>query len=341
MADVLTKRERVQAALKGEELDRVPVSAWSHDYLREWTPEGLADATLEAYAKYDWDFIKVNPRASYYAEAWGARFKASGQADKSPDLTKPGLTPSTNLSRIHPVDPSEGPFGEQLQALKLISRRLHKEAPFVQTIFTPLAVLSRMSGSTDIVRQLMKEQPEKLEKAISAITETLAAYAAACLKAGADGIFLATVDWGTRQTLLEAEFDRWVRPYDLRILEAARRGTFNILHVCREDNLLQQALDYPVHAFNWATHSPTNLTLQEAASLTDKALIGGIDHEGTIMRSNPGDVVMEAQFAIAQTGGRRFLLAPGCSIPPLTPEHNLRALKEAAVSGIPGTRRRD
>src|SRR5581483_3063562 len=215
MADVLNKRERVQAALRGEELDHVPASAWGHDYLREWSAEGLADATVEAYRRYDWDFIKVNPRASYYAEAWGARFKPSGEADKSPELTKSGLTSANSLSRIHPVDPSEGPFGEQLQALKLIARRLRKEVPFVQTVFTPLAVLSRMSN-TATVRRFMREEPALLERAVDAITQTLGAYATACLKAGADGIFLATVEWGNSETLSEKEFDRWVRPFDLR-----------------------------------------------------------------------------------------------------------------------------
>ncbi|MFQ5880753.1 MAG: uroporphyrinogen-III decarboxylase, partial [Dehalococcoidia bacterium] len=65
----MTKRQRVFAALEGDEVDRVPVSAWGHDFLREWSAEGLALATLDAYRNYDWDFIKVNPRATYYAEA--------------------------------------------------------------------------------------------------------------------------------------------------------------------------------------------------------------------------------------------------------------------------------
>ena len=36
--------------------------------------------------------------------------------------------------------------------------------------------------------------------------------------------------------------------------------------------------------------------------------------------------------AIGEMGGRRFLLAPGCSVDPKTPEANLRALVEAARS---------
>jgi len=70
----MTKNERVAAALKGDHVDAVPVSAWWHDFEREWSASDLAEATLEAYRKYDWDFIKVNPRASYFGEAFGAKY---------------------------------------------------------------------------------------------------------------------------------------------------------------------------------------------------------------------------------------------------------------------------
>ncbi len=61
----MTKLERVLAAVRGEQLDRVPISFWGHDYLREWSAEGLASAMLERHFNYDWDWMKVNPRAVY------------------------------------------------------------------------------------------------------------------------------------------------------------------------------------------------------------------------------------------------------------------------------------
>ena len=63
----MSKRERVMAALQGGAVDHVPVSFWGHDFLREWSPEGLAAAMLESVQTYDYDFLKVNPRATYYA----------------------------------------------------------------------------------------------------------------------------------------------------------------------------------------------------------------------------------------------------------------------------------
>jgi len=326
----LTKRERVLAALRGEEVDQVPVSAWGHDYLREWTAEGLAEATLEAYRRYDWDFIKVNPRASYYAEDWGCRYQASGRADAPPQTLAVAVKSAADLRSLRPLDPSRGAYGEQLAALRLIRDGLSGEAPFIQTVFSPLAVASRLAGSHEPIRRYMVEEPQTLEAALGVIGETLAGYARACLEAGADGIFFAGVEWGSRNYISAEQYSRFGRPFDLRVLDAVRGASFNLLHVCRNNNMLTDLLDYPVHAFHWATTGAGNPSLTDILARTDKAVMGGVSHDSTILSSRPEDVAAEARAAIEATGGRRFLLAPGCSIAPTTPEANLRAMIAAA-----------
>jgi uroporphyrinogen decarboxylase len=330
----MSKPERVFAALRGEEVDRVPVSAWWHDFAREWSPQGLADATLEAYRRYDWDFIKVNPRACYYAEDWGARYQQSDQPHQQPELLQPGVASPQDLRRVRPLDVSRGAYGEQLLALSIIARELAGEAPFIQAVFSPLAAMSRLAGSTKYVQKLMREAPQDLEAALEAIADTLRSYAAACLQEGASGIFFATVEWGGGDNISPEDYDRFARPFDLRVLEAVRDADFNVLHVCRESNHLARLLDYPVHVFHWASRSPGNPSLSDVRAKTGRALMGGVDHQHTIANGSPADVVAEAQDALERMGGRRsdghasrrFLLAPECSIDPQTPEENLRAL---------------
>ncbi|MCS7276976.1 MAG: hypothetical protein NZ695_08195 [Dehalococcoidia bacterium] len=326
----MDKTRRVLAALSGLAVDRVPVSAWGHDFRREWSPEGLAEATLEAYERYDWDFIKVNPRATYYAEAWGARFEPSADGSEGPRLVEPGLRGEADLARIEPVDPRRGPFGEQLQALRLIARRLGGEAPFVQTVFAPLAVLSRMAGGPGSVKEMMAKAPEALERALGAVAITLADYARACIEAGASGIFYATVEWGSRDLISPQEYARFGRPYDLRVLAAVAEAPFNILHVCRTRNLLLWLLDYPVSCFHWAAHEESNPALEEVKARVGVAVSGGVAHDGALANGDPEGVMAQALEAIRRSGGRRFLLAPGCSVPPSAPAECLRALRQAA-----------
>ncbi len=330
MATAISKTDRVLAALRGGPVDRVPVSAWWHDFSREWSPEGLAAATLEAYRKYDWDFIKVNPRATYYAEDWGARFRPAGE--RQPELLEPAVKSPEDLSRIRPLDPAQGAYGEQLAALAIVVRDVAGQAPVIQTVFSPLAAMSRISGSTRYVQRLMAEHPEPLLEALDAVAGTLAAYARACLDVGAAGVFFATVEWGSAAAIPADGYERFARPFDLRVLEAVRHAPFNVLHVCRDNNRLLRLLDYPVAAFHWDVTGVGNPSFADVAARTDRALMGGVSHTSTIASGSPDDVAAEARRAIDETGGQRFLLAPGCSVEPQTPEANLRALAEAARS---------
>lgn len=326
--ETLTRTERVLAALRGDEVDRVPVSAWWHDFAREWSPEGLAAAALESYREYGWDFIKVNPRACYYAEDWGAKYVRAPGGDKQPVLEQPGISSPEDLSRIRPLDVTRGAYGEQLEALRLIDGALRGEAPFIQTVFSPLAVVSRITGSTKYVQRLMREHPDALLEALEAIAETLAAYSRSCLEAGASGIFFATVEWGSRDNISLDDYNRFARPFDLRVLAAVQGAPFNVLHVCRDRNHLPDLLDYPVATFHWDALGEGNPSLKEVLKLTPAAVMGGVTHGDQMTSGSPAIIAKQAERAIIDTGGRRFLLAPGCSIEPTTPAVNLRTLAQ-------------
>jgi uroporphyrinogen decarboxylase len=325
----MDKRERVMAALAGQPLDRVPASFWGHDFLREWTAQGLAEAMLESFRRYDWDYLKVNPRATYYAEAWGCRYKPSGDATRGPETVDFVLKSAADLEKIKPVDIGQGPFAEQLEALRLIGRDLGGEAPFIQTVFSPLAVVGRMAnGDLEAIRRCMAEAPQALHGALAAVADTLAAYSRACLDAGASGIFFATVEWGTHDNATAEQYQEFGRPYDLRVLEAVQGAEMNVLHVCRPRNMFDLLADYPVHAINWAAGEPGNPGLKEGLARSGRAVMGGVA-VATVAQGARDEVAAEVRRALAETGGHRFLLAPGCSIPPQTPEANLLAVRSA------------
>lgn len=329
----MTKRERVAAALRGDEVDHVPVSFWGHDFLREWSAQDLADAMLDSVRTFDYDYLKVNPRATYYAEAWGCRFRPSNDATLGPEAEHLVVKQASDLGSIERVDVHQGAFAEQLEALRLIGAGLKGDVPFIQTVFSPLSVVGRLvDGDRSLVRRWMTEAPDALHTALAAVTETLAAYARACLETGADGIFFATTEWATPDACSPGEYETFGRRYDVPALESVSGAPFNVLHVCRPNNMLSALLDYPAAAVNWAVHALGNASLEETLPKTDKAVMGGVDERHALLRGAPDDVRALVAEALRQTGGRRFLLAPGCSIPPQTPAENLRAAVEAARS---------
>jgi uroporphyrinogen decarboxylase len=323
----MNKRERVTAALAGKPVDRVPASFWGHDYLREWSARGLADAMLESFRRYDWDYMKVNPRATYYAEAWGCRYRPSGDTTRGPETVDFVLKSVGDLEKIKRLDIGQGPFAEQLEALQLIGDGLGGEAAFIQTVFSPLEVLRRLAnGDREAVRGYMRQAPQALHGALAAVADTLAAYGRACVDAGASGIFFATVEWGTYDNATAEEYQEFGRSYDLRVLEAVQGAEMNVLHICRRRNMFDLLADYPVHAINWAVGEPGNPSLKEGLARSDKAVMGGVA-VATAAQGTPDGVMAEVRRALAETGGRRFLVAPGCSIPPETPEANLLAVR--------------
>lgn len=330
----MTKRERVMAALRGDDIDRPPVSFWGHDFIREWTAEGLAAAMLDSVRDYDYDYLKVNPRATYYAEAWGCRYRPSNDPALGPETESCVVHEASDLEAVRPVDATAGAFAEQLDALRLIAEGLGGEVPFVQTVFSPLSVVGRLATDRALVHRWMSEAPDALHSALDAVTETLAGYSKACLDLGADGIFFPTTEWGSRDACTVEQYETFGRPYDLRVLEVVQGAPFNIFHVCRPNNMLDELLDYPAPVVNWAVHAPGNASLEAALGKTGKAVMGGVNERKTLVDGTPEQVRDEVREALRQTGGRRFLLAPGCSISPQTPPANIRAAVEA-VRNVP------
>lgn len=331
----MSKRERVVAALSGAPVDRPPVSFWGHDFLREWTADGLAAAMLDSVRQYDYDYLKVNPRATYYAEAWGCTYTRPTDPNRHPEPQTWLLHEGADLDAVKPLDGTSGPFAEQLEALRLIGAGLADEVPFIQTVFSPLSVVGRLANDREAVRRWMTEAPNALHAALDAVTRTLASYAAACLDAGADGIFFATTEWATHDVLTVGEYNTFGRPYDIRVLQAVAGAPFNVLHVCRPHNMLDQLLDYPYAAVNWAVHAPGNASLAETLAKTNAAVMGGVDERHALLGGSPDEVRAQVQDALQQTAARRLLLAPGCSIEPRTPPVNILAavgaVKDAAA----------
>src|SRR5215212_736029 len=130
----MNKHERVAAALAGAAVDRPPVSTWRHFVDREQTAVDLAGAMLDYHRAYDWDWMKVNPRATYFAEAWGNTYDFERYISVVPTATRVTLRSLGDLDTIKPVDPTGGPFREQLQALDLMRRGLDGDAPVIQTV---------------------------------------------------------------------------------------------------------------------------------------------------------------------------------------------------------------
>src|SRR5512140_3912414 len=113
----MNKRERVMAAIRGEPVDRVPVSFWLHNFAAEHSAQALTNETTRLYKAFDWDFLKPQSRETCFAEMWGMQIEPSTQQTTKFTVKRHPLREARELETLRPADASQGALAEQLEAL--------------------------------------------------------------------------------------------------------------------------------------------------------------------------------------------------------------------------------
>ena len=81
-------KERIQACINNEVLDRPPVALWRHFPVDDQNPETLAAATLIFQQTYDFDLVKVTPASSFCVKDWGVEDQWMGDTEGTRRYTR-------------------------------------------------------------------------------------------------------------------------------------------------------------------------------------------------------------------------------------------------------------
>ncbi len=325
----LTHRQRLETTLSGGKPDRPPVSLWRHFPVDDQKPDTLAAAVTAFQIAFDFDFIKVTPASSYCIKDWGVEDLWRGNPEGTREYATPVITRFDDWRQLKPLDPRKGWLRESIDCLKLLIKEFSPHTPIIQTIFSPLSQVKNLVGKDRLLYHL-RACPEALHIGLETIAETTLAYLAELKKAGVDGIFFA-VQHAQYNLLSVPEFEAFCRHYDLKVLSGAADFWLNVGHIHGENILFDQVSDYPVHVLNWHDRQ-TAPTLAEAQHRFSGAVCGGLRQWETMLLGNPRTVASEAQDAIQQTGGLRFILGTGCVIPITAPYGNILAARRAVDS---------
>jgi uroporphyrinogen decarboxylase len=319
---------RIQAALRGEAVDRLPLSLWRHFHREDRTPRGLAEATLALTRAYDLDLVKLTPSGLYAVEDWaGRQIEYPGTDHDPPFLRTPAVTAPADWHRLPVLEPTAGALGRELEAIRLVTTALGGGIPCLMTVFSPLTLAFKLAGER--VAEHLRQDPETLHAGLAILAETTARFAQAALDAGADGLFFAT-QLASHRWVTPAEYDEFGTPYDLAVLDAAQPETgsaITVLHLHGQDVFFGLADRYPIHAVSWHNWE-TPPGLAEARKHTGRAFLTGLDRD----RLGQGPVAAiqaQVQEVLMQTGGRGLILAPSCVIPTSSPAGHLRAVRDA------------
>jgi uroporphyrinogen decarboxylase len=326
---VNTRRERIQACLRGEILDRVPIALWRHFPVDDQTPDTLAEAHLAFEASYDFDLVKVTPASSFSVKDWGVEDTWEGNMEGTRAYTKYIIKQPADWERL-PILGADSPYlAKQLACLRKIRQELGQNTPILQTVFNALSQAKHLAGE-DLLVVHLRRFPEAVERGLRSITQSTKRFIQAAAEAGADGIFYA-VQHAQARLLAPSEFTRFSRASDLELLDAAADLWCNMLHVHGDNVYFQSVADYPAQIINWHDRE-SGPSLAEARKQWDRVLCGGLSRT-TLVRGSPSLVKDEALDAIAQTGGQNLILSTGCVIPITTPYGNIRAARESVKPG--------
>ncbi len=322
----MTKRERLQAALLGQPVDRMPVAFWRHFPGDDQREDSLVQVSLDFQRRYDLDFIKLPVSSSYTVTDYGVKHEYRSNIGGDRTYTECVIKNIDDWRKIEPLDVRRGAYGWHLESLRRIIEQKEAATPVVVTMFHPLALAFYLAGQETCLVHL-RTNPEPVEIALKALAQTSADFARAAVEEGADGIFL-SARFAGYEILSAAEYNRFARPGDLAVLEAAGAGWFNILHVHGHHPMVQLLADYPAHVLNW--HDRTaHPDLAEAAHIFRGALMGGVDQYQTLELGTLDQVKAQVHNAVKQMSGRRLIVAPGCTYPLDVPQANLLAMRQS------------
>ncbi len=289
----LSRKERVDRALRGKDVDRTPFTFWHHFGLK--TPEEHVKATLDFHEKYRTDIVKVMSDFPY---------------------PKP-------QGPWYELKVDDNPFPAQIRALEQIRAGLNGDAYFIETIFNPWNVAEKLSSKEQLSR-LKTENPKKLLDALDAITESEIHHAKRSLAAGASGILLSVANANAKELSFD-DYKKFSAPFDRRILAAISSAPLNVLHLHVEAPYLDAFRDFPAPILNYS-RTVSAIPIETVRSRFKQTIAGGLDEVG-FRELDRG--ALQAQWNSARReAGARFILTPGCSVPNDSSPEELARLPE-------------
>ncbi|NLG86920.1 MAG: uroporphyrinogen decarboxylase [Firmicutes bacterium] len=302
----MNSRERIEAAIAGKPVDKIPFAFWRHFHEIDRDPVALAEATVEFWHRFQLDFVKSMPNGCFCLEEWPCEIDFSQEPAK---VVSGAIKTANDWLHLKPVAMSADAFSRELEHIRLIRHQLPSSVPILGTVFSPLTVAQKMCEGQ--ITTYIRSHPAAVHSALEVITDTMRRLVAALLAEGVDGVFCAT-QMASTTLLTKEEYREFGCPYDIATLDAAQGAWFNVLHIHGKDIMFDLVKDYPVQVLNWHVWE-TPPSLAEALKVTDKALMGGLDR-WVLHGGSQAEIEKQVRDSLQETKGRRFILTPGCVV---------------------------
>ena len=324
------------------------ISTWKHFVTVENDYHKLADAIIAFQKKYEWDFIKVNPRATYYAEAFGNVYDKQNYTDVLPELIDYQIKNARDLNVFSQKnDFNYDPLYEQVLLAKKVRKGVGDNIPILQTLFSPLCVLTFLAGHNPYpgvdkpkskreseLKVLIRENPQGVKKALEKITEFLKKYVKDTLDNEVDGFFYSIFGHGDETELSANDYAEFSAPYDNQIFETIKeKNGIVMFHTCGPASHPEKfSQNRYIDIIHWADQEKHTPSLEKKMPwLNGKIAAGGVDQN--LFKDNNSELILsQAKKAIEMRQDENFILTAGCGLPVITSAESIWALKKALIN---------
>jgi len=337
----MTSLERVQAVLRGEIPDRLPVipqgfmfsarTAGYHIGQINRSPEKMAESHRICQEKYGYDGCIIDVDDATLAEACGAKVIFRENDVASVDEHAPALKNLDDIESLHMPDPlSDGRICEWLETTQRLLDSIGDHVFIMgRADQGPFSLLCLLRGAQNLMVDLMIRDEATIRRALEWATEAHMRFARAQLRLGAHATSMGDAYAGPN-LISPDSYRKFGFPYEKEVVAALRdlNGAYSI-HICGNATRIVEDMGRTgadILELDWKT----NMGQARKSVPENVTLMGNINPSDPMFLGEPETVKSQARDIIVSTKGRGIILSSGCALGEGTREENMRALVESA-----------
>jgi len=332
---VMNARERFLKALAMEEVDRPSVTCANQTVAVEqmekigvfWPeghkdPEKMAILAAAAWEQAGLEGMGVPFCQTVEAEILGCQLKWENKKNSIPSVPFRGYASPEDVEIPENIL-EKGRMPVVLKALEILKKKYDNEVPIMGHVNGPFSLAAHLADPSNILRLIIKS-PETVHEFSKIATDIIAEYANAMFDHGADVVvvedMVASVD------LLGPDFYvKFAAPYDKELISKLKGP--NVLHICGDaDPIIDEMIKTGTDCIS--IDSKSNIENAVIKSKGRASVLGNVDAVTNLLRGSDDDVRNDT-LSVMKAGVK--LVAPSCSISPLTPTKNIKVMVDTVT----------
>ena len=318
----MTKRDRVLRAIRKEPVDFVPSCFSLHFPKEKNSGEAGVRAHLDFFRDTGADIAKIMNENLVPSPGMGSSFPEA-------------------YADVRAFDRDTDFIVDQIDFTKRILDGLDDEYFTLGTLHgicaSALHPIERSGIDYEKARDLqllsLREAEGTTLSAFNRIADGLCSLVEGYKEAGIDAIYYAALG-GEPRWFSDEEFDKWIKPFDLKIMKAIKEaGMYCFLHICKDGLNMQRYRDYASlsDVVNWGVYE-VPFSLEEGRKLFPGCTImGGLrNRSGVLVDGSAEEIREEVRSVINGFGRTGFILGADCTLATEQDMGRLRAAIEAA-----------